>query len=176
MQKGKSMQYAMAGVQMAPGVHMNVRSNVQIPDAEAGAQYDVGRHPYQAGQGSFQKKEPATLPYRVAIPFLMILFLLFSGLIAGKLIHRVQLNDEYKKTETHLAELNEKNAELQMEVNTNRSRAAISYKAQSYGLIPVDGVNAVMIVAPDTRPNQETNVLTGSSPLSDGHGFISGSR
>jgi len=177
MQKGKGLQYAVAGLQTAHGVSMNVRNGVCIPDAEAGVYCDDSRQPFRAQDNCVPRsRDPLTLPYRVAIPFLMILFLIFAWMIADRLVEKAELAKDYQKMNDHIVELNASNNQMQKEVDVNTSYAAISYKAQSYGLVSIHGVQSVPVVAPDTRPVKTQNSLTGSSPLPEGHGMISGSR
>ena len=177
MQKGNGFQYTVAGLQTAHGVSMNVRSDVRVPDGEAGGYCNDSRRPYRAqGNCASRRRDPLSLPYRVAIPFLMILFLIFAGMIAGRLVEKAELTTDYLKMRQHITELDASNGKMQKEVDANSSYAAISYKAQGYGLISVLGVESVKVMAPDTRPAQTQNSLTGSSPLPEGHGIISGSR
>lgn len=176
MQKAKGMQYAMAGVQMAPNMRMNVRSHVYVPDAEAGCEQEGYRKPYYAAQQAERPHGPLTVSYRVAIPFLVGLFLLFFGLTAGKLAQRVTLADEIDTMETHISALIVENLVLRNEVELNRDQARISYLAQSFGMVSSNGVDTVPVIAPETRPQQIENSLTGNSPLPGGHGMISGSR
>ena len=49
MQKGR-MQYAAAGVQAMPGIRLNVRSNVRLPDSEAGCEGTYAQQPFYAGR------------------------------------------------------------------------------------------------------------------------------
>lgn len=176
MQKGKSMQYAMAGVQMMPGMRMNVRSNVYVPDGEAGCEREGNRQPFYAVQQAERPQMQLTVPYRVAIPLLVCLFLLFFGLIAGKLTQRMNLTNSINDMETNISTLTVANMALQQQVLQNRDQARISYLAQELGMVSSIGVDTVPVIAPDTRPNTTQQSLTGSSPLSGGHGIISGSR
>lgn len=176
MQKGKSMQYAMAGVQMMPGMRMNVRSNVYVPDGEAGSSRDQDRQPYYAVQQQEKPRGQLTVPYRVAIPFLVCLFLLFFGLAAGKLTRRMNLTNDINAMETNISTLTVANAALQQQVIENRDQARISYLAQELGMVSASGVETVPVIAPDTRPVETNQSLTGNSPLPGGHGMISGSR
>lgn len=176
MQKAKNMQYAMAGVQMMPGVRMNVRSNVYIPDSEAGAEREGYRQPYYAVQTQEKPMGPLTVPYRMAIPFLVCLFLLFFGLAAGKLTQRMNLTNDINAMEANISNLAVANVALQRQVLENRDQARISYLAQELGMVSATGVEMVPVIAPDTRPETTQQSLTGNSPLPSGHGMISGSR
>jgi len=176
MQKGKNMQYAMAGVQMMPHMRMNVRSNVRVPDGEAGYEYEGNRQPYYAAVQEKPFREHPTVPYRLAVPFLVALFLLFFGLAAGKLILRMNLTNDINDMDAHIKTLAVENYVLQNEVTSNRDLARISYLAQDLGMLSSSGVEMVPVVAPETRPQTIESSLTGSSPLPGGHGIISGSR
>ncbi|MBE5787212.1 MAG: hypothetical protein E7324_06685 [Clostridiales bacterium] len=175
MQKGK-MQYAMAGVQMQPAMVMNVRSNVRVPDAEAGCDAYESRTPYRAEQAPPAARPQPSLPYRVAIPFLLVLFLAFFWMTADKLIQRSQLSGNIDAMESSIKVLTAENMVLTEQVKANRDQARIGYLAQQMRLISSDGVETVMVIAPDTRPQEAQMTVTGISPLPDGQGMISGSR
>ena len=163
MQKGKGVRYSVAGLQMTPGMAMNVRRNVYIPDSEACESNMQDRRPFRAdGVEISQHREPLSLSYRVAIPFLLMLLLIFSGLIAGRLVAKVNLVKTCRETSEQIISLNQSNQELQKQAAAITSYAAISYKAQTYGLISIHGVESVPVVAPDTRPVQSNTVLLGS--------------
>ena len=176
MQKGKNMQYAMAGVQMMPNIRMNVRSHVRVPDGEAGCEYEGYRQPYYAAVQTASSRIQPSIPYRVAIPFLVALFLLFFGLAAGKLTTRMNLTNDINDMDAHIKTLAVENYVLQNEVTTNRDLARISYLAQDLGMLSSVGVESVPVIAPETRPQMTESSLTGSSPLPGRHGIISGSR
>ena len=75
MQKGKNLQYVTAGVQAGPGMRMNVRSNVRLPDSEVGGAFVMERQPYYAEQVRPAERRPAAMPLNAALILLCALFL-----------------------------------------------------------------------------------------------------
>lgn len=171
--------YATVGVQMQPGIRMNVRSNVFVPDAEAGGedqrqQFFAGSHP---AQGS---RQPVTIRKGFAAVILLTAFFFMAVLIAGRAVSlnnlRVALSDsnqEILKTEDSLAA-------LQRDIADAQDAMRIAYMAeQQFGMVYANQADAVPITAPETRYGQDASYLSGSresSPLSQDLGMITGRR
>ncbi len=178
MQKSRSMQYAAAGVQAAPGITMNVRANVRLPDSEAGQFWAQERQPYYAARIQPAAKRSMTMPANAALIFLAALILLFGVLVIGKACRRAEISKNISAMESSIAQTERDNAQLALEVSQARDSARISYAAsQNLGMIASAGVEAVQIVAPDTRPfENQTAAQTASSPNAVPGAYISGSR
>lgn len=178
MQKGKSMQYAMAGVQAMPGMRMNVRSHVHVPDAEAGCDAQAERRPYYAqGPQRPVSRRSATIPAQAGVIFLCAVFVAFGLMVLNKSVKRAEVSKEISAMEQSIAKTLQDNTQLAVEVMEARDSARICYAAaQNLGMVAATGVDAVPIAAPETRPAAIANSLTGSSPLSAGYGTITGSR
>lgn len=178
MQKGKTMQYAAAGVQSTPGMRMNVRSHVRIPDAEAGSENRMERQPYYAtGSQKPVSHRSATLPTHVALIFLTAVFVFFGSLVLHKAVQRAQLSKDISAMETSIAKTLQDNTLLAVDVMKARDSSRICYAAaQRLGMVASSGMEAVPVQAPDTRPVNNMYSMTVSSPLAVQQGSISGSR
>ena len=178
MQKGKTVQYAAAGVQAMPGMRMNVRSHVHIPDAEAGSENRMDRQPYYAcGPQKPVSNRCATIPTHVAILFLTAVFVFFGSLVLHKAVQRAQLSKDISAMETSIAKTLQDNTLLAVDVMEARDSSRICYEAaQRLGMVASSGMDAVPVQAPDTRPENNNYTLTASSPLTVQQGSISGSR
>lgn len=178
MQKGKSVQYAMAGVQAMPGMRMNVRSHVRIPDAEAGYDYQEERRPYFAqGPQHPVSRRSLTIPANIGVIFLAAVFLFFGILVVGKAATRASLSRKISAMEQSIAQTLQDNTQLAVEVMEARDSSRICYTAaQNLGMVAATGVEAVPVEAPNTRPANYNGSLTGNSPFPGGLGVITGSR
>lgn len=178
MQKSRSVQYVAAGVQAMPGVTMNVRSNVRLPDSEAGPSWAQERQPYYAARVQPAAKRSMTMPVNIALVFLAALILLFGGLVIKKACERAELSKRISDMESGIAQTVKENTELAVQISEARDSARISYAAsQNLGMIASSGVEAVLITAPDTRPfEQQTAAQTALSPNVPLGGIVSGSR
>ena len=178
MQKSRNVQYVAAGVQAMPGVTMNVRSNVRLPDSEAGPSWAQERQPYYATRIRPVSKRCMTMPVNIALVFLMTLFFLFGGLVIKKACQRADLSKKISNMESSIAQTVKDNTELEVQITEARDSARISYEAsQNLGMIASSGVEAIRIIAPDTRPfEQKTTAQTAFSPNAPLGGIVSGSR
>lgn len=174
MQRGKTMTYATAGVQMSAGIEMNVRSHVFIPDAEAGSENI--RSYFQAGNQVERKKEITISRNRAAV-MLLILAGILALIIGIKALSYAQLSGTYNNTMDRIEAINKLNIESTEALANARDSHRIRYRATTeFGMVPADAVESIPVVAPQTRPNQNTNGLTAEHPFADGHGMLSGSR
>lgn len=174
MQRGKTMTYATAGVQMSAGIEMNVRSHVFIPDAEAGSENI--RSYFQAGNQVERKKEITISRNRAAV-MLLILAGILALIIGIKALSYAQLSGTYNNTMDRIEAINKLNIESTEALANARDSHRIRYRATTeFGMVPADAVESIPVVAPQTRPNQNTNGLTAEHPFADGYGMLSGSR
>lgn len=174
MQKGK-MQYAMAGVQAMPGMRMNVRSHVHVPDAEAG--HEGQWQPYYATETQKLPRRSATVPANVGIIFLCAVFLVFGILVLDKACQRAELSKNISAMENSITQTIIDNSQLTLQVMEARDSSRICYAAaQDLGMVAATGVDAIQVMAPETRPNIQTGSLMENSPFSIEHGMITGSR
>ena len=177
MQKGKNVSYAMAGVQALPGMRMNVRSNVRVPDSEAGYEPIMERRPYYAEHPAKPvPRQPMTLPTHIGVIFLCIVLVVFGALVISKCKQRWDVSNQITAMENSISATMQQNTQLAVQVMEARDSARISYAAvQNLGMVAATGVDAIAVTAPDTRPYSHT-AQTAASPSVVGLGMISGSR
>lgn len=175
MQRGKNVMYATAGVQMGPGIQMNVRSHVFIPDAEAGCEWE--RSHYQAGNVAERKKE-LRLPKNVAAVLLMVLAVILTACVGAKIQEYAKLSGKYQQTLSRIETINTMNLNSAEALAEARDINRIRYiAATKYGMVSVKSVESIPVTAPETRTAySQTNGPAANSPLADGQGIISGSR
>lgn len=172
--------YAAAGVQLAPGICMNVRSHVYMPDSEAG--YENDRQQYFAqGKETVISRNAPTIPTSYAVLLLAVVLGIFACLVGGRLIHRAQLSRSVSENSLQIAQTELSISQLNVDVAKARDSARIAYMAvQDIGMVAASGVESIPVTAPNTRPGsvekQYTSGMLGSSPLSNGLEMISGSR
>ncbi len=175
MQKGR-VQYASAGVQGMPGIRLNVRSNVRLPDSEAGCADMPLQQPFYAGRTAAPPRRHLTVPARGATIFLCALAVLFGALILNRVSQKAALARDRSAMESAIAQTVMENADMALRVAEARDSARICYAAvQNLGMISANGVEAVPVVARDTRPAQ-TRLAGEASPYSPPEGNITGSR
>ena len=177
MQKGRNVQYVTAGVQAVPGIRMNVRSNVRLPDSEAGQAWSQERQPYYAGQVQRPSRQAPAIPARAAALFLAGLLVFFGFLVVLKSSQRAELTKRISAMDESIQQTEKQNEELKKELSDARDYARISYAAsQNLGMISSEGVQAVRIMAPDTRPYETAAAQTENSPHSVLGRTMTGSR
>lgn len=175
MQRGRNWMYATAGVQMGPGIEMNVRSHVYIPDAEAGSE-QVRSH-YQAGTMPQQKKE-LKLTRNAAAMLLLVLAVILTIFMGTKALEYARLSGKYRDTVTRIESVNTANQNSAQALAEARDINRIRYLATTeYGMVSVKSVETIPVTAPATRAAESyTNGQPANSPFAGGQGIISGSR
>lgn len=178
MQKGKGLQYAAAGVQAMPGIRMNVRSTVRVPDAEAGRDFDSARRPFDGGgETPIPPRQSVTIPAHIGALFLCLVFVIFGCLVVNKACCRADLSRRISAMEEDITKVMRENSQLAVDVMQARESSDICFTAiQKLGMVSSSGVETVPVVAPDTRPFRAAGGQTENSPFSAGLGNISGSR
>lgn len=167
MQKGKNVQYVAAGVQAMPGMRMNVRSNVRLPDSEAGGHTVMDQQPYYAGQVRPAARRPVTVPLNAALIVLCALFLVFGVMILSRASTRAELTKRITGMKNSIAQTEIDNARLRLEVMNARDSARISEAAeQSCGMTASKNVQTIPVIAPNTRPYEtKLTVQADTSPI-----------
>ena len=178
MQKGKNLQYVTAGVQAAPGMRMNVRSNVRLPDSEVGGRFAMEQQPFYAEQVRPMQRRPVTVPLNAALIFLCALFLVFGVMILNRTSQRAELTKRITAMENGIAQTQIDNARLYLEVMNARDSARISEAAeQTCGMTASKNVETIPVVAPNTRPYEtKLTIQADTSPLSAQEAQKIGSR
>lgn len=178
MQKGKNGLYVTAGLQAAPGMRINVRSSVHLPDSEAGQAVDPDRQPFRAGQVASAPRKSVTVPLRGALLFLCALFVVFGCLIVSKAAQRSELSKRITAMENDILQTEKENQRLAEQVADARDPARICDVAcQKLKMKAPSSETTERVVAPDTRPFEtKTAVQADTSPHAALDGMITGSR
>ena len=174
MQQRRAVRYNVSGVQCVGGQRMNVRSNVTLPDAEAGMEWTDEREPFRCTEAvRIPKRRSFQMPVHLAALILCALFVLFGIAAVNKLARKAQITKDITAMRENIALTIQENARLTLEVAAARDSAHISYMAvQTLGMVDSNSVEAVPVIAPDTRPDLAAQ--TAQAGVWDG--MISGSR
>ena len=171
MYKSRNGQYVTAGVQGTPSMRMNVRSNVRLPDSEAGVSwYDAAQKPFYAETVAERKRAPLTIPLNNALIVLCVLFVLFGTMTLSRVIRKSAITKDISAMEQSIQETERRNADLALEVAEARDMARIGYDAaHKLQMIAASKAETVAVHAPDTRP-------FGEAPAAAASGMKTGSR
>lgn len=170
--------YAVAGVQLSPGVRMNVRSHVYIPDSEAGNPDDRQRY-YAGGEPEPISRRPVTIRKSFALLLLLAAVLATAGLVMSRMVRMQNLRSVLSRNVTAIEQTESALDALQKDLADARSTVRIAYIAeQQFHMISANAVESVPVTAPDTRTarNIYGSGFQGSSPLPSSLGMMSGSR
>lgn len=174
MHQRNSVRYKVSGVQSAAGQRMNVRSNVTLPNAEAGMEWEEDREPFRASDArKIAQKRSYDVPVHIAALILCALFVAFGIAVISKVTRKSEISKAITDMRSNIALTVQENQQLSLEVAAARDSAHISYMAvQSLHMVDSNSVEAVPVVAPETRPN-----LAAQTPQTGfWDGMISGSR
>lgn len=157
-------QYAVAGTQSMPGVRMNVRSNVYVPDGDA-----VERASFYAGKEPPARRfKSPTVTRRSGCVFLALLTLAMLLSVAVKLRERSEISKDITRMYQEIAATAVKTQELEKQVIAARDSVRICYLAvQKYGMVSEEGVETFYLFA-----NREP--YGGSSYASAGYSPVTG--
>ena len=176
MQTNRAMRYNVSGVQPMAGQRINVRTNVTLPDAEAGREWEEERRPFRAPGNRVRTRRfnwNIQVPMHIAALCLCALFVAFGIAVVSKAARKAQISKDITAIRANISLTMQENAQLTLEVAAARDSAHISYQAVNYlEMVDASTVKAVPVVAPDTRPNQAAQTL----PAYGWNGMISGSR
>lgn len=171
--------YAIAGVQFQPGMRMNVRSHVRMPDAEAGTP-DQRQQYFAEGAPVSISRQPLMIRRSLAVAVLVIAALVVMAILGVKMYTLYGLRNELSGNQQIFRETEAALAEMDLKVAEARSPVRISYAAeQEYHMISSSAVEPVPLTAPYTRYEQQNAYNSGSrenSPFSPSQGMIIGSR
>lgn len=172
----RNMRYAQAGVHPRTEGMMNVRSSVRLPDADAGRERDPERQAYVHHGPVPSYKRVLRVPLTWALVFLAALSLIYIVKIGGRLNRRASETKQIASMEAAIIATAWDNQRLELEIAECRDSSRICYRAvQELGMVSSAAVEAVPVVAPDTRPYQQSAVSAAvGSPSAAG--LISGSR
>lgn len=165
MYKSRNGQYVTAGVQGTPSMRMNVRSNVRLPDSEAGASlYGAAQKPFYAETIVERRRMPITVSLNSALVFLCLLFVLFGAMTLSRTVRKAAIAKDISAMEQSIQETQLSNAALALEVAEARDMARIGFAA-THKLFMEDAADAETkaVHAPDTRPFGEESAAAVST-------------
>ena len=164
MYKSRAGKYVAAGVQKSPAIMIDVRSNVHLPDSEAGASwYDPNQKPFYAETVMKQKRGPLTLTRNSALIFLCALFVVFGAMVLTRVAHKASLTKHISEMQQAIEKIQKSNRDLEIEVSNARDIARIGYKAQNeLYMVDASSAETVAVHAPDTRPFGEESTVVNS--------------
>ncbi len=137
-------QYAVAGTQGMPGIRMNVRSSVYVPDGDAAqrASFYAGKEP------PARKHKSLTVTRKSACIFLSLLTIVMFFSVATKLYERSQISKDITRMYQEIAATTIKTQELEKQVIAARDSVRICYLAvQQYGMVSEEGVQTFYLYA-----------------------------
>ncbi|MBR5109433.1 MAG: hypothetical protein IK099_04490 [Clostridia bacterium] len=179
MYKGKSGQFATAGVQCTPSMRLNVRSNVRLPDSEVGGSwYADDQKPFYAETVCVKKREPMTVPLNAALVALCILFVVFGSLALNRVIRKTAIAKDIHAMSQSIEETKTRIDGLTLQVKEARDSARIGYDASHrLNMIAASEAETIAVHAPDTRPFGEESAPGGeASPATVQGAMKTGSR
>ena len=142
------MAYSVAGRQAQPQERLKVKSNVHVPNAEIGESFD-GRISYDVSAH--------TAVLLIGMTLFVMMMLVISTLVKKQAIVNT-CNDIVNNMYAVQAEIDA----VMPSVMEARNSATICYKAaQQLGMVASQGVEAIEIIAPDTRPTADSSLSAG---------------
>lgn len=172
----RNMRYATMGVHQARNV-MNVRGSVRLPDADAGWDRDSERRAYVHPEGLPEYRRSVMIPMSWALIILGIVSLIFVIRIGDRLSRRAGETRQIVSMEQAIAATIRENRDLALEIAECRDSSRICYRAvQELGMMSSAAVEAVPVVAPDTRPHETQNAVSAAVASPSAAGLITGSR
>lgn len=149
--RNPNMPYISAGQQSAPYERMRVRSNVYVPDAEAGSDNYDGRPAYQAPQTI--GRIPITISLRAALIVVAATVMTFAVLCLSAAAKRASLVRQGRLICEEIRVLEMNGEVLDLRLSNAKEETSICYTA-ARDLQMIDGVYAAReaVYAPSTRP------------------------
>lgn len=155
--RNPNMPYVAAGRQESPFERMSVRSNVNVPSADACADCD-GRPSYRA------PGETARAPFSISFKTVFIVvaaaaFILFM-LYVSEIARQASLSKEKQRIFNEMQSTAQEMIVLQEKLAKAQEPNALRYRAAQLGMVNYEGVEVHEIYAPDTRPATADNSLS----------------
>ena len=155
------MAYSVAGRQAQPQDRLYVKDNVYMPNAELSDSYD-GRQSYAAPEHIYRRKRSYDISVHSAVLLIGVTLFIMMMLVISTLVQKQAVvstcNDIVLNMHKTQAEIDK----VMVDVAKARDSATICYKAaQELGMVASQGVKAIEINAPDTRPSADHSLPTG---------------
>ena len=156
-------QYAVAGTQNMPGVRMNVRSHVYVPDGDAAERASF----YAGTEPPVRRFRSPSVRRTSAVVVLSLLAAFMVMHVAVKLYTRSEISKDISRMYDEIAATQLKSAELEQKVIAARDSVRICYLAvQQYGMVSEDGVQTYYLYATrEPYAGGTARAASGYSPL-----------
>ena len=150
------MAYSVAGRQAQPQQRLKVKSSVHVPNADIGESFD-GRMSYSAPDNVYCRKCSFDVSAHTAVMLIVMMMMVISTLVKKQAVMNT-CNDIINGMYAVQAEIDE----VMPQVMKARDSANICYKAaQQLGMVASQGVEAIEILAPNTRPTADSSLSAG---------------
>jgi len=156
------MAYSVAGCQAQPQERLNVKSNVHVPNAEIGENYD-GRMSYAAPDHVYRRKRSYDVSFNTAIVMVSVTLFIMMMLVITAHVRKQECVNTCNDLIAGIYAVKDEIAEKQDDVAKARNSSTICYRAaQELGMVASQGVEAIEIYAPNTRPQTENSLSVGT--------------
>ena len=146
------MAYSVAGINAHPREKLHVQSNVHVPSAEIGEDFD-GRMSFSAPDHVYRRKRTWDMSFATAALLIGMTLFVMLMLVGSTLLKQNRLNNQYNDIIIGMHETKLEIDKLLPKVEQARNSAIICYRAaQEFGMVDSVGVEAIEIYAPETRP------------------------
>ena len=146
------MMYSVAGREAQPREKMHVKSNVYMPGAEIGEDFD-GRTSFSAPNEVYRRKRSWDISFNSAALIIGITLFAMLMMVCTTYVQKTKLVQEYNTIINTMRATQRQIDETLPEVMAARDSSVICYRAaQELGMVASQGVEVIEIYAPDTRP------------------------
>lgn len=155
------MAYSVAGRQAQQQERLFVKSNVHVPNAEIGENYD-GRMSYAAPDQVYRRKRSYDVSVHTAVMLIGVTLFIMMMMVISTLVQKQAVVNECNDIINDMYAVQAEIDAVMPSVMKARDSATICYKAaQELGMVASQGVEAIEIYAPNTRPAVETSLSGG---------------
>ena len=146
------MMYSAVGLNAQPREKMRVKSNVHMPGADIGEHFD-GRTAYNAANHVYRRKRTWDVSAQATALIIGMALFIMLMLVGKTYVQKTKLVKEYNTIVNTMRSTQTLIDETLPQVMDARNSAVICYRAaQDLGMVASQGVEAIEIYAPDTRP------------------------
>ena len=155
------MAYSVAGRQAQQQDRLFVKSSVHVPNAEIGESYD-GRKSYAAPDQVYSRKRSYDVSMHTAVLMIGVTLFIVMMMVISTLVKKQAVVNECNDIINSMYSVQAEIDKVMPDVMKARDSASICYKAaQELGMVASQGVEAIEIYAPNTRPATDTSLSGG---------------
>lgn len=155
------MAYSVAGRQAQPQERLKVKSSVHVPNAEIGESFD-GRMSYSAPDNVYCRKRSFDVSAHTAVLLIGVTLFVMMMLVISTLVKKQAIVSTCNDIVNNMYAVQAEIDQVMPSVMEARNSATICYKAaQQLGMVASQGVEAIEIIAPDTRPTADSSLSAG---------------